>query len=222
MTTATTETISSTITVKTITAATDTLARVTDRQRRILRDPELPETRDEADVWLRSHLDPYLLIWSRLGAASSLVDEGDEAAQHAVNVHRDGLAYLAALEQQQQPGDTESFAVLEARERAAAESTLFATALVALGAAIEAAADPHRLLTQHVGKAVEVALHLDRDLKRARLRNALERCRHDIAAIRSTQDEHHAIRAQWEARLGREFALSDLPSPNVGTIREGA
>jgi hypothetical protein len=90
--------------------------------------------------------------------------------------------YLAALRAQREGLDVNTFATLQERERLQAEIARYHAALNALRAALDAAADPHRLLVT-CGTAIEVALVPDRDVNRRRLRDLLHLMRSEMDAI---------------------------------------
>jgi len=61
-----------------------------------------------------------------------------------------------------------------------------------------------------LARAIEVALLLDRDVKRQRLRDALDEMRRRLDAIRRSGGEHADMQEIWERRLGRRFTLPEV------------
>jgi hypothetical protein len=202
------------VTVDSITTATAAVLGRATRARRVLNDPDFPETLDDVDRLWRAHPDPLNALWSRLGVASAFVDDFEVTLHMAQDSHHRGLAYVDKLDQQTSV-PVDDVKALDARDRVQSEERRLREALPALARAIDAARDPLRLLIDLVARAVEIALHFERDVKHRRILYVVEHARKELAAIRATADEHYDLRTRWEARLGRAFILRDLSSPTV-------
>jgi hypothetical protein len=120
-------------------------------------------------------------------------------------------AWLAEAERQAPATDVDDYAVAQARRQLIAEITAYRSARIALAGALEAAGEPFISLVTHVGRAVEVALLFDREVKRRRFRDAQEEGRKHLEAIRLSADEHLDLQAKWESRRRRRFSL-----PRIG------
>jgi hypothetical protein len=203
------------VTIDSLKTATDALLRLTARARRVLRDPDFPVEPDDAEQFHRSQPDALRTHWSRVGVASGVVDDFERVVCQAEDITRQAVAYVDTIERQAATAPVGDLKGLEGRERLEAEAKGLRGGLATFTLAVEAGRDPLRLLTTLVGQAVETALIFDRDVNRRRILHVVERAQQQIAAIRATADEHAPLRARWEERLGRRFALRDLPSPTV-------
>jgi hypothetical protein len=198
------------LTIETIKTATVALGQHTGRALRRLRDAELPVTREEGDRFMRANTDALKLLWSLLRTASGVVDEYDGALATAREVAQAGTALRGDIQHRLDTLDITDYTALTTREHLTAEAETFRTALDALAHEIDTASDPHRLFVDYVGRAIETALVLDRDVKRRRLSDALEEMRRRLDSIRHSADEHAALQKTWERRLGRRFSLPEV------------
>jgi hypothetical protein len=198
------------ITIETIQTATVALGQHTGRALRRVRDAELPVTREEADQFLRANTDALNLLWSLLRTASGVVDDYDRALTAGRDVYQAGAAHRGEIQQRLDTLDITDYTAFTTRERLTAEAETFRTALDALAREIDTASDPHRLFVEYVGRAIETALLLDRDVKLRRLRDALEEMRRRLDSIRHSAAEHVALQETWERRLGRRFSLPEV------------
>jgi hypothetical protein len=202
--------ITNAITVESIKTVAATLAQNTGRAHRRLRDAELPVTREEADSFMKANLDALKNLWSQVRTASDVVDDYDRALATARDAYQAGTTNLGEIVQQRAGIDVSDYAALQVGKRLAVEEDALRAALDALAREIDAASDPHRLVVAYVGKAIETALYLDRDIKRRRLRDVLSEMRSRLGIIRHSGDEHAALQETWERRLQRRFALPEV------------
>jgi hypothetical protein len=181
------------------------------RARHRVVDADLPQSWEEADAFVRANPDGLRLLWSVIRSASRGLDEFDAALADARRAEKTVGAWLAEAERQPPATDVDDYAVAQARRQLIAEITAYRSARTALAGALEAAGEPFTSLVAHVGRAVEVALLFDREVKRRRFRDAQEEGRKHLEAIRRSADEHLDLQAKWESRLRRRFSL-----PRIG------
>jgi len=136
------------------------------RGRRRVVDGDLPQSREEANTFVRANPDGLQLLWSVIRSASRGLDEFDAALADARRAEDTVGAWLAEAERQPTATDVDDYAVVQARRQLLAETTAYRSARIALAGAIEAASEPFSALVTHVGRAVEVALLFDREVKR--------------------------------------------------------
>jgi hypothetical protein len=180
------------------------------RARDRVADAELPQSRAQVDAFVNENTDGLRLLWSLLRAASRGVDDFEGALADARHGHQALSAWLAEAEQPPTTLDCDGNASTQTCMRLTSDIAAYRSAQVLLARSIEAANEPLRLLVGYVGRAVEVALHLDQEVERRSLHAALQEYRKRIETIRRSTGEHNDLQAQWESRMGRRFSLPEI------------